>query len=59
MYVPGLVPAALVQGDSEIEKPDCKPGLVLTGDQKGQMNPMATGVMVVKDVDGKACSHVL
>ena len=49
-YLSGFVPAADMRTVERVEEPACEPGVVLTIDQKGRMTPMATGVMVVKDV---------
>ena len=58
-YIPGFIPAIDMQTMEKVEQPQCEPGVVLRIDQKGCMAPMATGVMVVKDVAGRACSRVL
>ncbi len=57
-YVYGYVPFAKVSNEHDRGK-TCKPGVVLTVDQQGCMKPMATGVMLVKDIAGKAFSRVL
>ncbi len=54
----GYVPSSEVSGDHTNEK--CRePKVILMVDHQGQMTPMDTGVMLVKDIAGKACSHVL
>jgi hypothetical protein len=57
-YVYGYAPSAEVSNECDGGK-TCEPGLVLTVNHQGCMTPMATGVMLVKDVSGKACSRVL
>ncbi len=57
-YVYGCAPSTKVPNKHDGGK-TCKPGLILTVDHQGCMTPMATGVMLVKDVSGKACSRVL
>ncbi len=57
-YVYGHAPSVEVPNKHDGGK-TCEPGLVLTVDHQGCMTPMATGVMLVKDIAGKACSRVL
>ncbi len=57
-YVYGYAPSAEVPRKCNRGK-TCEPGLVLTVDHQGCMTPMATGIMLVKDVAGKAFSRVL
>ena len=57
-YVYGYVTSAEIPIDHASEKWR-KPKVILTVDHQGQMTPMATGVMLVKDIAGKACSRVL
>ena len=33
--------------------------IIFTADAKGKITPMATGIMVVKDIQGRACSRLL
>ncbi len=56
-YVYGYVPSAKVPMDHTTEKRR-EPKVILTADHQGQMTPMAMGVMLVKDIAGKACSRV-
>ncbi len=51
-------PLRYVSGDHANEKRR-KPEVILTVDHQGQMTPMATGVMLVKDIAGNTCSRVL
>ncbi len=53
MYPPPRCQMNAIEGKPET------PGVVLTVDQQGCMTLMATGVMLVKDIAGKACSRVL
>ena len=58
MYVYDYVPSAEVSKEHDRGK-TCKSGVGLMVDQQGCMTPTATGVMLVKDIAGKACSRVL
>ena len=49
----------LAQEDSDICLEMSEPQVIMTVDHAGRFTPMASGVMVVKDVAGRACSRLL
>ncbi len=57
-YVHGYVPFSKVSSDHTSEKLH-KPEVTLAVDHQGLITPMATGVMLVKEIAGKVCSCVL
>ena len=44
--------------DTNLEWVDT-PQIIMVADEEGRMTPMASGVMVVKDIQGRACSKLL
>ena len=44
-----------IEDHNEVDEPE----LIMAVDNKGRIAPMASGIMVVRDVQGKACSRLL